>query len=161
MSARIVFGYAVLLLVTIGVSFMTAAGDAERHVLVVPGICALVVAGVAAMAVAQTRWPNAALLAGRLAATLPLIVAAALAMRAIRVGAVVTEQVKVEAAWAEDVEQGRAAEGPTGRDVYFRLRGVPPEPLSGIARLLWGLVGVSVLVFLVLQYDRFRGARTG
>ena len=155
MTARLVFSYAVCLMVGVLVGFALADGPAGRQVLVVPAICALLIGLVAAGGTFLSGRPTLRRLILRIGGTLPLIVAAALAMRAIRLGEVMRNQAAVEAAWQLDVERGFAAGTEAGRAMYLSLRELPAESLSDVRTLLWILVALSVCFLLALQYARF------
>jgi len=122
-SARILFGYAVLLLGLVLTAFVLADGPAGKWALIGPGIGALVVAGISAAVSTLSGRPQVRLLLLRMGATLPLIVGASLAMRATRLG--------------HRIAQGDDAVGPAHA-------------------LIWTMAIVSLVVFLLMQYQRFR-----
>lgn len=85
MTGRVLFGYAVLLFVGVLVAFGLVDEASGRRALLVPAICALLVGALAFASTFLGDRPALRFLALRIGSTLPLIVGAALSMRAIRI----------------------------------------------------------------------------
>ena len=91
-TSRVLYAYAVVLMVSVlGAFAVVGVDNGAGRVLLVPALCSLLVGAMSAAASFLGEGSRARLLALRIAATLPLIVAAALSMRAIRVAKAVDE----------------------------------------------------------------------
>lgn len=91
MTSRVLFAYAVLLFVGVLVAFGLVDEASGRRALLVPAICALLVGGLAFGATWLGERPALRFLVLRIGSTLPLIVGAALSMRAIRIAKAVDD----------------------------------------------------------------------
>ncbi len=127
----------------------------DHPYLSLPAACVLIGTVVIAIGTLQSRWPRARRIALQLGLTIPLLVAAAGAVRAVRA-------THAASAHAEALAEFQATAPPASqaaemRAVFFNVfKQIHDHDYVFVRNVLWVLTAWSVITFVALQLIRFR-----
>lgn len=151
----IMLGYAALLVGGGLYAFFNAPPQANAATaLIVPGVCAAVMAGLAALTLAQAHRPIGRNWGLRVGTAMALVMALLIAFPAFRRTPAYGAYHRVLPEYTAQLQADPALADAKARTEFFKQRGAPDHDPAYLLRTLWVLSGAGVFAFLGLISSR-------
>ncbi len=159
----VIIAYA-LAMILCGVTAFLLAPEGAKAItaLIIPGVCALVMLGLALVEARAARSGVGLARRAHLAAViLTLVFGGAFSWRAAKTNLASMKHQQAATEFARMVESGAAQNTPEERRQYFAAQGAADHDKTYLANTLWVLTAISAAAFIALLTTRPRGPEAG